>query len=521
MPAHRLTADAAAGLIADGQTVVCAGFVGAGHAEAVTAAIERRFLASGRPEGLTLVYAAGQGDRVSRGVNHFGHAGLVSRVIGGHWVSAPKLGRLVLDEAIEAYNLPQGVITHLYRAIAGGKLGVVTPIGLHTFVDPRHGGGRLTARSTPPVVELIELAGREQLFYPSFKIDVALIRGTTADERGNLTTEHEPFHQDLLAIAQAARNCGGTVIAQVKRVVPAGSLNPHSVRVPGILIDHIVIAEDPGEHGMTFGEAHNESYLQAAPPDHRPPPLPQGLDARVLVQRRALLELLRLRSPVVNLGVGMPAGLGQLARAEGHADFTLSVESGPIGGTPADKLSFGASAHPEAVIDHAAMFDFYDGGGLDIAFLGMAEFDAHGNVNVSRFGDVVAGVGGFINISQSTPRLVFMGTLTAGGLRVRAGDGRLVIEHEGLVRKLVPTLQQLSFNGPYIGGLGRRLVYITERAVFEWREGRLWLTEVAPGLDLERQLWPLIGGEVRVAPDLREMDARIFRAGPMLSVAAQ
>ena len=509
---NRLSADQAAALVADGSTVVCAGFVGAGHAEAVSAAIERRFLATGRPRGLTLLYAAGQGDRGHRGVNHFGHAGLVRRVIGGHWISAPKLGRLVNDDAIEAWNWPQGVISHLYRAIAGGKSGVVTKIGLHTFVDPRRGGGALTPRTTEPLVQLVTLAGEEQLFYPSLPVHVALIRATTADARGNLGTEGEPFHQDLLAIAQAARNSGGVVIAQVKRIVPAGTLNPNLVRVPGILVDHVVVAEDPAEHWMTFGEEYNPAYTGELPPPADDAPFePAPLDVRKLIQRRAFEELRRLRAPVVNLGVGMPAGLGVIAREEGHRDFTLTVEAGPIGGTPADKLSFGASAYPEAVIDHAAMFDFYDGGGLDIAFLGLAEFDPEGNVNVSRFGDKVAGVGGFINITQSAKRVVFMGTLTAGGLDVRIGEGRLAIVREGRTRKLVPEVQQLSFNGPYVAGLGREVTYVTERAVFVLRDGRLVLSEIAPGLDLERDVLAACGAPVALARELRTMDARLFR----------
>jgi propionate CoA-transferase len=515
----RLSATDAAALIRDGDTVVCAGFVGAGHAEAVTAALERRFLQSASPRDLTLVYAAGQGDRLRKGVNHFGHAGLVGKVIGGHWISAPRLGQLVRDNAIAAYNLPQGVITHLYRAIAGGKVGVITPIGLHTFVDPRRGGAALTPRSANDVVQLVQVAGREQLLYPSFPVHVALIRATTADENGNLTTEHEPFHQDLLAIAQAAHNSQGVVIAQVKRIVPAGTLDPNLVRVPGIVVDHLVVSEDADDHWMTFGEFHNEAYLQGGPlPALEASADDAPLDARRIIQRRALLELTALRSPTVNLGVGMPAGIGAVAREEGWDDFTLTVEAGPIGGIPADKLSFGASAHPQAIIDHAAMFDFYDGGGLDIAFLGMAEFDAAGNVNVSRFGDVVAGVGGFINITQSTQRVVFMGALMGDGLAVRGVDGRLVIDREGRVPKLVAQVQQLSFNGPYVAGMGRQLRYITERAVFEMRGEALTLIEVAPGISAQDVL-AVTGAQVAVADDLKTMDARVFTRGPMFASA--
>ena len=500
-----------------------AGFVGAGHAEAVTSALEKRFLAEGAPRGLTLLYAAGQGDRQHRGVNHFGHAGMVRRVIGGHWASAPKLGALVEADAIEAYNLPQGVISHLYRAIAGGKPGVVTRIGLHTFIDPRHDGARLTPRTwrdeTEPRVELITLGGAEQLFYPSLPVHCALIRGTTLDERGNLATEREPFHQDLLAIAQAAHNSGGIVVAQAERVVPAGTLDPNLVRVPGILIDYAVIADDPADHWMTFGEQFNEAYTlkpAQAPARVAATAATAPLDARRIVQRRALLELLPLHDAVVNLGVGMPAAVGALALAEGHRDFTLTVEAGPIGGTPADALSFGASAYPEAIVDHAAQFDFYDGGGIDIAFLGMAELDSRGDVNVSRFGRKLAGVGGFVNITQSARRLVLMGTFTAGGLVVHADGGRLAIAAEGRVRKLVPKVQHLSFNGAYAARLGIQVRYVTERAVFELRGERLTLVELAPGIDVDRDVLAHCGAEIAVADDLRPMDARIFRPGPLL-----
>ena len=529
-PRTALTPAEAAALVPDGATVACAGFVGVGHAEAVSRAVEARFLAGGHPRDLTLVYAAGQGDRATRGVNHYGHAGLLKRVIGGHWISAPMLGALVQDNTIEAWNLPQGVISHLYRAIAGGKPGVVTRIGLHTFVDPLVDGGRLTPRTAQsaiePRVQRVTLGGEEQLFYPSLPIDVALIRATTADTLGNLSCEEEPFHHDLLAIAQAAHNSGGIVIAQVKRIVQAGTLLPAAVRVPGILVDHLVIADDPQDHQMTFGADYDPHF--AAAPASRPArqagaPLP--LDVRKIIQRRALLTLQAVpprpgaSRPVVNLGVGMPAGMGAVADEEGVRGFTLTVESGPVGGTPADGPAFGAALWPEAITTHAEMFDFYDGGGLDITFLGLAEFTPEGHVNVSRFGSKVSGVGGFINITQSTPRVVFMGALVADGLQIATGDGTLRIVQEGRVPKLVPTVQHLSFHGPYVASLGRQITYITERAVFELRGGRLTLTEIAPGLDLQRDVLAVLGAPVVVADDLKIMDPRIFTDAPMFQPA--
>ena len=534
--------------------------MGAGHAEAITSALEQRFLATAQPRDLTLVYSAGQGDRGLRGVNHFGNAGMTRVVCGGHWRSAPRLGTLALQEQCEGYNLPQGVISHLYRAIAGGKPGLLTPIGLHTFVDPRthldaryHGGAvnqlaaQAVAEGRSHWVEALEFRGQEQLFYPSFPIHCALIRATSADARGNLSTHGEAFHHELLALAQAAHNSGGIVIAQVQNLVECHKLL-HSIHVPGILVDYVVVCDDPAHHPMTFAETFNAAYtlpwrgenVQDTAPTHRPTTTNTAtntttatatatpdsampaLDARTIIQRRAALELQRLQPRVVNLGVGMPAAVGALAQQAGLSGFTLTVEAGPVGGTPADGLSFGASAYPEAVIDQPAQFDFYEGGGIDLSILGLAELDVQGNVNVSKFGEAghtsIAGVGGFINITQSAKALVFMGTLTAGGLRVAVEGGALRIVQEGRVRKLVDQVAHLSFNGPYTASRGTPVVYITERAVFEMRanaqgEQRLTVTELAPGMDLQRDVLDQCAGPLAVAADLRTMDARIFQPG--------
>ncbi|SOY48015.1 acyl CoA:acetate/3-ketoacid CoA transferase [Cupriavidus taiwanensis] len=546
-----ITAREAAALVQDGWTVASAGFVGAGHAEAVTEALEQRFLQSGLPRDLTLVYSAGQGDRGARGVNHFGNAGMTATVVGGHWRSATRLATLAMAEQCEGYNLPQGVLTHLYRAIAGGKPGVMTKIGLHTFVDPRtaqdaryHGAAvnqrarRAIAEGKACWVDAVEFRGDEYLFYPSFPIDCALIRCTAADARGNLSTHREAFHHELLALAQAAHNSGGIVIAQVESLVDHHEIL-QAIHVPGILVDYVVVCDNPANHQMTFAEAFNPAYVTPwrgeGSADDACAPLPEAgpLDARTIVQRRAVMELARRAPRVVNLGVGMPAAVGMLAHQAGLHGFTLTVEAGPIGGTPADGLSFGASAYPEAVVDQPAQFDFYEGGGIDLAILGLAELDGQGNVNVSKFGEgegaLIAGVGGFINITQSARAVVFMGTLTAGGLEVRAGDGSLQIVREGRVKKIVPEVSHLSFNGPYVASLGIPVVYITERAVFEMRAGegsegaegseggeaRLTLVEIAPGVDLQRDVLDQCATPVAVAPDLRQMDARLFQAGPM------
>lgn len=541
-----LSADDAAAMVQSGWTVASAGFVGAGHAEAVTEALERRFLGCGAPHDLTLVYSAGQGDRGHRGVNHFGNAGMVRTVCGGHWRSATRLSALALAEECEAWNLPQGVITHLYRAIAAGLPGLLSRVGLHTFVDPRtaldarYQGGALNQRALRAQaagrhwVEALQLHGEDLLFYPTFPIHCALLRATTADARGNLSTHGEAFHHEVLAVAQAVRNSGGLVIAQVREVVGHHEALA-SIRVPGHLVDVVVHNTDPELHRITFGEQENASYQQpwrgepheARETHEAPGAADTPLDARTLVQRRAVLELAshqaRSRRRVVNLGVGMPAAVGALAQAAGVRGYTLSVEAGPIGGTPADGLSFGASAYPEAVVDQPAQFDFYDGGGIDLAVLGMAELDAAGNVNVSRFGNgedaAITGVGGFINITQGAKAVVFVGTLTTGGLQVQAGDGRLRIVQEGRLKKLVAAVSHLSYNAAYMAARGQRVRYITERAVFELQTGaagqaQLTLIEIAPGLDLQRDVLAACGAPVAVAADLRTMDARIFTSGP-------
>lgn len=492
----------AVGAIPDGATVAIGGFVGAGHPEALSAALEQRFLTTASPRNLTLVYAAGQGDRGERGLNHLAHVGLVKRVVGGHWNLAPKLGRLALANEIEAYNLPQGVICDLFREIAAKRPGIISQIGLHTFVDPENGGGRLNRRTTEPLVERIPIDAETWLRYRSFPVHVGLIRATCADRRGNLSMEREGLIGEVLPIAQAAKNHGGIVIAQVERIVDRID-DPKSVRVPGMLVDFVVIAV-PTQHPQTFGAHFNPDYVTAAGAQSTPLPLP--FSERTIIGRRALAEI--RRGDIVNLGIGLPETVAAVAAETGRlADFTLTLESGPIGGVPASGLDFGCSRFPEAVIDQPSQFDFYDGGGLDLAILGAGEVGADGSVNVSTFAGRFAGVGGFVNIAQSARRVVFCCTFRAGELDVAMERGELRIVKEGRHAKFVQRVQQVCFHGPSAFARGQQILYVTERAVFELTAHGLGLRELAPGIDAATHVYPqmefapVVAGEGRMAPE--------------------
>jgi len=506
-----VSATAAAALVKDGDTITTSGFVGIGVPDELLAAIEARFLSCGHPRDLSLVFAAGQGDGKDRGLNRLGHDGLLKQVIGGHWGLIPKVAALAVEGKIKGWNLPQGCISQLYRDAAAGKPGMLSKVGLETFVDPRQGGGAINDRSTESRVDLMEIGGEEMLFYPAPKLTVALLRGTTADEAGNVTMEREALLIDNLAQAMAVKNAGGVVIVQVERLARSRSLAARDVHIPGILVDAVVVAS-PQNHMQTYRTSFSHAFTnRIRPPEGEIPTMELG--PRKIIARRCAFEL--PVNGVINLGIGMPEGVAAVAAEEGLlSHVTLTAEPGVVGGQPASGLDFGAAVDVDALIPQNSQFDFYDGGGLDLACLGLAQADAAGNVNVSRFGPRLAGAGGFINISQNAKALVFAGTFTAKGLHVHLEDGRLEIRDEGASQKFLAGVEQVTFSGHRAARLGQPVLYVTERCVFQLSHEGLVLKEVAPGIDIERDVLDRMGFRPIVG-EVEEMDTRLFRDGPM------
>lgn len=506
-----ISAEDAASLVRDGDTVLVGGS-GGGHAvpEKIMAAMGQRFRDSGHPRQITSLHPVGLGDRATRGAGNFAQEGMLKRIVCGTYVDSPTVSDMAAADRIEAYTLPQGALSQIMREMAAGRPGLFTKTGLHTLVDPRHGGAKQSKRTTEDLVELVTLKGEEWLFFKPFKVDVALLRGTTADEDGNVTMEQEAIYGEMLSMAQATRRAGGVVIVQVKRLANRGTLPAKQVKIPGMMVDFVVV--DP-EQRQTYVTAYSPAYAgELREPLSSFQPLP--LDPRKVVARRGAMEL--YPGAVCNLGSGISTGIGVVGAEENVLDrIVLTNEQGLIGGAPAIGYEAGAARNYSAMIDQPYQFDFYDGGGLDLAFLSFAQIDARGNVNISRFDGKIVGIGGFVNISQNARKVVFGGTFTAGGLDIAWPNGRTEIRREGKHRKFLAEVEQLSYNGDYGFERGQEVLYVTERAVFRRAADGIDLIEVAPGIDVERDIVAHMAFKPRVAADCRPMDARLFKPEPM------
>lgn len=503
--------DKAVAVIQDGDSILIGGS-GGGHAvaESLIVALERRFLDTGHPKDISILHPVGIGDGIDQGVNHLAHRGLTKRIVTGAFVNSPVIAEMAKQGAIEAYNLPQGALSQLMREMASGRPGLITHVGLFTFVDPRYDGGRQSATAKEDLVELITIAGKEWLFYKPIPVDVAFLRGTTADEDGNVTMEHEAVFGEMLSMAQATRRYGGVVIVQVARLAQRGTLSPKDVKIPGMLVDLVVL--DPAQY-QTYLTPFSSAYAgELRVPLTEIAALP--FDARKVIARRAAMEL--FPGAVCNLGAGISTGIANVAAEEGILDqIIMTNEQGLIGGAPASGMDAGAAINYDAMIDQPYQFDFYDGGGLDLAFLSFAQVDSQGSVNVSRFNGRIIGPGGFPNISQNAKKVIFSGTLTAGGLDISWPKGRTSINNEGRYPKFIDQLEQITYNGDFGWERGQEILFITERAVFRRGPEGLELLEVAPGVDLDADIFANMAFRPKVASDFREMDYRLFQPEPM------
>lgn len=506
-----ITAEAAASMLQDEMSVGVGGFVGFGTPEELLIAIENRYIEKKEPKDLSVFFSPGIGDSGDKGLSHLGYEGLVKRAVCGHVGLAPRFRKLCADNKAECFIIPQGVCSHLLRAAAGKKPGLITHVGLKTYADPRVEGckgNQAAIDSGHEVVELIELDGKEYLFYKAVPLDICFLRGTYADEDGNISLVKEAVHGDQLEMAMATKNNGGIVIFQVEKLVSKGVLPVKDIKIPSIFVDYIV--ESKPEH-------HWQSFLE---PGYRPEltgeiriPVkaiqPMELNLRKICGRRG--AMLMKKGNVVNLGIGVPDAVAAVAGEEGISDqITLSIESGVLGGVPTGGVGIGGTVNPEAIMKQPDNFDFYDGGGLDLAFLGLAEVDEKGNVNVSKFGGRVVGPGGFINITQNAKAVGFCGTFTAGKIKYEIKDGELHILEDAPGIKFKKAVEQITYSGDYGMETGQPAYYITERAVFKRVPRGLQLIEITPGVDLQKDILDKMEF-TPIMDDIRLMDERIFK----------
>lgn len=507
-------------LIKSHNTLAISGFAGVSVPEKLLKELEQRFLNEDNPRNITLMFAAGQGDGKEKGLNHIAYEGLIKKVVGAHFNLAPKLGNLILNNKVEAYNLPQGVMCNIFRDIARKTGYTLSRVGIGTFVDPRNEGGKANDITKEDYVKLININNEEFLIFKNEKIDAAFIKGTFSDKSGNISMENEATYSEAFLIAQAVKNCGGIVIVQVDDILEQDKIPCQQVKIPGIYVDYVVKVDDDSEKEQILGLKYNEGLCGRHKVGNSSEEIvkdnnisiadkKEKINARQIIGKRAFMEL--NKGDIVNIGIGVPEEVSKEAEKKNFNEFiTLTVEPGAIGGIPQSGIMFGSSYNPECIIDQLSQFDFYDGGGLDVSFLGMAECDRHGNINVSKFGKKIPGCGGFINITQNSKKVVFCGTFTAGGLDINVDDGKLGIVHEGKARKFVERVCQITFSGKFASKKNKDVLYITERCVFKLFEDGMHLIEIAPGIDIERDIIRLMDFLPIIDKDLKVMDEACF-----------
>lgn len=509
------TGEEALSVVRDGDFLACSGNMNSAMPEELLIELEKRFLTTGSPRNLTIMSGSGVGDMgptTKKGFQHLAHEGLIKRVIVGHYGSNNTIMDMVINNKVESYNLPQGVCEHMFRRRAQGQPGEISKIGLKTYVDPRLEGGRMNKVTTEELVKLVEIDNEEYLYYPMPKINIGLVRATTADENGNLSFEEEAAYVNARAIAMAARASGGKVIAQVKNIVTAGSIPAKEVHIAGVFVDMVVVSQDPmNNHRQTMGDFYNAAYTGR----FKVPLLAHEsakLGAGKMIARRAATEL--VPDALVNLGLGIPETVASVVAEEGLSDsMVMTVETGALGGIPAPRFSFGASVNAWSHVDSPTIFDVYDGGCLDMTFVGMAEIGENGDVNVSRFGPKITGCGGFIDLTQGTKKVVFCGTFTSGGLDVDFKDGKLQILKEGKNKKFVKSVYQVTFSGEHANEMGQEILYVTERCVFKLCGGKVTLIETAPGIEIDRDILPFMDFVPEIAERVGTMDEAFFLEG--------
>lgn len=507
-----ITAKEAVDRIKSGSTICTIGMTLVSACESILKELENRFLETGSPNQLTYMHTCGQSDRKAGAVFHLAHEGLTKRIIGGHWGLCPKMMELISANKVEAYNLPQGQMANMFHSMALKEPGKISKVGLGTFIDPRIEGGKMNDRTKPleDIVDVVEIDGEEYLRYREIPIDTLLIRGTYADENGNISTQEEAMVLELLPAVMATKRFGGQVICQVKKVVKAGTISPKEVVVPGVLVDAVVVCEEPEEnHRQTSSWYYDPAYSgQAWAPESKTEPIP--LNVRKVIGRRAMMEL--EPDVVINVGTGIPNDvIGAIIAEENISDdVTITVESGIYGGVPAGGIDFGISRNAQALIPHDRQFEYYNGAGIDFTFMGAGEMDQEGNVNATRMGDKAPGAGGFIDITARAKNVIFCSTFTGKGLKVEFDENGLRIVEEGKIRKMVKAVQQISYNGKIAGDTGQNMVYVTERAVFKLTPEGPMLVEIAKGVDIQKDILDQMDFEPLIAKDLKYTDTRIY-----------